>query len=165
MIESDVLEWKAPLSADQKRKRNVVVIFAILAGLVGWKFVSPLVGFIGCAAILIATAEIFLGVSYRLDPVSATSKCGMSVTAILWEDVKRVLPVSGGLRLSPLTKSSRLDEFRGVLLRFSDNEDAVWGTIRQFWHGDTGILDGGSDGAGEERSLGQSGVSNSEEKT
>lgn len=139
----DQLEWKIHLG-DANRKRRVIVIgFALTAGIVGTLlFQSVWLGLIGFVAILLSTSEMFLPLSYRLDARTARVKNGLSVTEIAWDDVKRVLPVSDGIKLSPLKNPSRLDAFRGVYLRYADNEDEVSGKIRQFWNGDTSLLDG-----------------------
>ncbi|MCH7905411.1 MAG: hypothetical protein IH944_12725 [Armatimonadetes bacterium] len=146
--DGDQLEWKICLGDADPKRRIVVLLFALAAGIVGTLLISFWLGLIGFAAILLSTSEMFLPLSYRLNARTARVKNGLSVTEIAWEDVKRVLPVSDGIKLSPLKNPSRLDAFRGVYLRFADNEDEVSGKIRQFWNGDTNVLGGRSERSG-----------------
>lgn len=46
-------------------------------------------------------------------------------TEIKWENVKRCYVDDLGVKLSPLDRASRIEAFRGVYLRFGDNQDAV----------------------------------------
>ncbi|MCH8979386.1 MAG: hypothetical protein IH945_09130 [Armatimonadetes bacterium] len=147
---ADSLEWTLRLDPETPRRRYTVLAIALMAGAAGLVlFDSPLLSIIAVAAIVLSAAELFFPVKYRLDAQGARATCGLSVTAVAWSDVKRVLPMRDGLRLSPLEKPSRLEEFRGVYLRFSDNEEEVSGKIRSFWHGDASTLDRGTDRAGD----------------
>ncbi|MCH8979782.1 MAG: hypothetical protein IH945_11155 [Armatimonadetes bacterium] len=153
----DSLEWTLRLDPDTPRRRYTVLAIALMAGLAGLLLFNPLLSLIAVAVVVLSAAELFFPVKYRLDENGARAKCGLSVTAVAWSDVKRILPMSDGIRLSPLEKPSRLDEFRGVYLRFSDNEEEVSGKIRTFWHGESSTLDRGTDRAGDGRPAGQAG--------
>jgi hypothetical protein len=151
------LEWRVRLGSAHPQKRLVVGAIALGAGFIGLQMGGPLLGLVGLLAVLVSTAELFLPLSYRLDAEGARVKCGISVTAISWPDVKRLVDMPDGVRLSPLPRPSRLDEFRGVYLRFANNAAEVSGKIRQFWNGDTGALDRGLDRAGDGTALGDAG--------
>ncbi len=153
----DSLEWTLRLDPETPRRRYTVLAIALLAGLAGLLLFNPLLSVIAIAVVVLSAAELFFPVKYCLDGKGARAKCGLSVTALDWADVRRVLPMPDGVRLSPLEKPSRLDEFRGVYLRFSDNEEEVSGKIRTFWHGDASTLDGGTDRAGDGGPAGQAG--------
>jgi hypothetical protein len=153
----DRMEWSVDLGAVRPERRYVVLAFAVAAGLIGLKIGGLLLCAIGFAVPLVSTLELFLPLKFRLDESGAHSKCGLGASSIQWSDVKRLLPMADGVRLSPLERPSRLDEFRGVYLRFRDNAEEVSGKIRQFWHGDTSALDRGADRAGDQRAVGQPG--------
>ena len=153
----DSLEWTFRLDPESPKRRIMVVTIALMAGLAGLMLNGPLLSLIGIVVVVLSAAELFFPVKYRLDGQGARAKCGLSVTALDWADVRRVLPMPDGVRLSPLEKPSRLDEFRGVYLRFSDNEEEVSGKIRSFWHGDASTMDGGTDGAGDGGAADQAG--------
>lgn len=130
------------MGQEQPAKRISCFAFALLAGLAGQVlFHNPIFGLIGFIAIIASTAEMFFPLKYRLDENSASVRLGISPTIIRWDEVKRLIPVPDGIRLSPLEKPSRMDNFRGVYLRFSGNEDAVLAKIRALWQSDEHCLD------------------------
>lgn len=107
----------------------LVAVGVLLAGVLLLR--EALLGVIGFAIILGSTAEYWLGTSYRVDSKGAGKRCGLSVSGIAWEDVKRVLVQADGVLLSPLPEGgSRMDVFRGVRLQFADNRDSVLQKIK-----------------------------------
>jgi hypothetical protein len=139
--DEEPLEWSVELGAVRPERRYIVLAVALGAAFIGLKLGGILLSAIGLLVVLLSTAELFLPLRYRIDADGARVRCGISVTAITWTDVKRLIPMRDGVRLSPLDRASRLDEFRGVYLRFGDIEGQVSGKIREFWHGDTSALD------------------------
>ena len=126
-----LLEWQVFLGEKLNKKRVPVLIFVFLAGVVGFLMVNWWGFFIGVGAVFVSTAELWLPIKYRLTQEEAIAKCGLSVSAIRWENVRRIIDVEDGIRLSPLEKTSRLEEFRGVYLRFSSNRDEVLAKIAE----------------------------------
>jgi hypothetical protein len=88
---------------------------------------------LGGVCVVATTAELWLPVRYRLDAEGAASKCGFNTSAIRWADVKRLVAINGGVRLSPLSAEGPLEAFRGVVLRFDNNEREVLGKIGELW--------------------------------
>jgi hypothetical protein len=86
---------------------------------------------IGFAAVVLATADFWMPLQYRLDEKGAALKCGFSTTAIEWANVKRVILGEEGVKLSPLEEESRLSPFRGLFLRFDGNREEVLDRIRE----------------------------------
>lgn len=124
---SDAFAWRIRLSDKEPAKRWGVAACAVLALVAGTLlFSGPLLGVVGFVIILAATAEFWLGVSYRTDAKGASARCGLSVTAMEWVEVKRAAITPDGVRLSPLATPSKLEPFRGMLLRFdSATRDSV----------------------------------------
>ncbi|HVT14238.1 MAG TPA: hypothetical protein VHE55_18390 [Fimbriimonadaceae bacterium] len=101
------------------------MLTAVLVLLIGAVVMhSVLLGLAGSAMILAATAEFWLGTVYKLDQEGASSRTGLSYSRVLWKDVKRIVTTPIGIKLSPLEESTRLAPFRGIFLRFGD-EDRV----------------------------------------
>lgn len=129
--EEALLEWKVFLG-EQLQKKRVPVMFAIaIAGVAGFLMVSWWGFFIGVGLVFASTAELWMPIQYKISEHEASARCGLSVSAIRWENVKRLIDTPEGIRLSPLEKSSRMDEFRGVYLRFSGNRDEVLAKIAE----------------------------------
>jgi hypothetical protein len=122
----DKLVWTVRLWEKAPSKRYVVLAAALGAGAVGVLWLQqPIFGFIGIGAILGSTTEFWLPIRYVLDEKGASMRCGISVSAIEWSDVRRVLVTDEAVKLSPLESESKLSPFRGVTLRFGDRRDDV----------------------------------------
>lgn len=130
-VEGLPLLWTVDLGKDNP-KRYAVLVAACVAGLIGLNlFNSLLLGVVGFAAIVLGVSEVFFPLKYRIDEKGISVRCGISVTALEWASVKRIINLQDSLRVSPLEKPSRLDPFRGVLVRFSSNEEIVRGKIQE----------------------------------
>lgn len=125
------MEWQVQLGADESWKRLPVLVASLIAAGFGWYLIGVFGAFMGVAVVLASTAELWMPMRFKLTDVDASSRVGLSLTAIRWENVKRVLETDQGVTLSPLEKSSRLDAFRGVYLRFSGNRSEVLAKIAE----------------------------------
>jgi hypothetical protein len=136
------LSWTVRLSEDAPHKRWVVLAFALIAGVSGALLMGNLVfGLVGFAMIMASTAEVWLGVRYSLTPTGANRRCGISVSAIDWADVKRVVVEGSDVKLSTLDEDSRMDAFRGITLRTtSGNREPVIAFVRRQVGEDVRIL-------------------------
>jgi hypothetical protein len=66
-----------------------------------------------------------------VDQKGASRRCGLSLTSIDWEDVKRVVVQGADVLVSPLEEGGRMDAFRGVVLRTnSENRNVVIAAVK-----------------------------------
>jgi len=94
------------------------MLAALITVIIGTLFFHELLlGVIGALLVLGSTADFWQTTCYRLDAKVAQAKCGLSITEIEWNRVKRVILLGNSIRLSPLAETSRMETFRGVLLR------------------------------------------------
>ena len=127
------LSWQVRLWQHGKDRRLVILVFAMIAGSLGYLMLHAVVGIlIGFLAITGFTTDYWLPIQYRLDRNKATMRCGMSITSIEWGLVKHVVEDANGVKLSPLEDSKRLAPFRGVYLRFEGNRDEVMNAVEAF---------------------------------
>ncbi len=157
----ELLEYSFKAWERQPWRRSAALSGMLIAGASGLLLLHhPVFALLGALIVFVSTAELFLPVKYRLDKTEARQQVGFSVTAIKWTDVKRIVRVDDGVRLSPFDAPNRLDAFRGVFLRYASNEDDVWSTIRVLWHDNAVTVgresesgpesgDGGESGAGD----------------
>jgi len=139
------LAWSIRPYEQAPEKRWVILAVAVLAMIFGTTvFRQPLLGIFGFVIILGATVEFWLGSSYKLDAKGATSRTGISISAIEWANVKRIVVAKTGVKLSPLTdETSRLNAFRGVLLKVNDaNREQVLDAVRKFGGSDVRFVEG-----------------------
>ena len=127
-----ILEWEVRLWHRDPAKRYAILAVACVAGAAGWLlFKHPLMAFVGFGAIFASTTDFWLPQRFKLDGNGASMRCGISVTSIQWDAVKRAISSEAGVQLSPLRKEGRMDAFRGVFLRFANNKEEVLSEIRR----------------------------------
>jgi hypothetical protein len=141
------IAWRVRLSDSDPGKLWVLLLVVVGAFVVGVFVVRrPLLGILGSAMILAATAEFWLGSAYKLDEEGASSRTGLSPTRILWKDVKRALITPVGIKLSPLEESTRLAPFRGVFLRFGTQDRVrIEQAVRRLGGKDVRFVEGPAD--------------------
>lgn len=144
---TESISWRVRLSDNEPWKRWV--IFGVSGGvfLIGFlMFRRPLPGIVGSVMILAATAEFWLGTLYKLDQEGASSRTGLSLTRILWTEVKRAVVTDVGIKLSPLDESTRLAPFRGVFLRFGrEDRVRIEAAVRSLGGNDVRFVEGTAD--------------------
>ena len=124
---AESLSWTVRLSDSAPHKKWVVLAAAVIAGVSGAVLLGQvLLGFLGFGIILASTAEYWLGVRYKVNETEAERRCGFSVSAIDWVDVKRVVVEGADILLSPLDEATRMDAFRGIVLKTTpENREQV----------------------------------------
>jgi len=135
--EATALTWRVHRLREEPRFVPVIA-GAYAAALTLWWLACPypLALLLHLGALTLALSEYLFPVTYRLTTCGAHADCGMSRLFIAWSDVKRATHGRDGVYLSPLARSSRLDGFRGVRLRYADgNDEAVRDTVRYLWRG------------------------------
>src|SRR5947209_6885403 len=106
---NDPFTWEVRLWERDPAKRYGILLAAAIAALIGYAlFKNVAFALIGFGVIILATAEYWLPQKCRFDRNGASVRCGISVTAIQWNDVKSSVLDDGGVRLSPLSKEGRL---------------------------------------------------------
>lgn len=120
------LTWKVQPWRSSPKKLMTIFAVAVLAGVTGAVFLRQFwLGAAGVAIVLGSTAEYWMGSRYKVNEKSAEARTGMSFYQMEWGEVRRVIVSQDNLRLSPLKEAGRLDPFRGVVLKFADNNREV----------------------------------------
>jgi len=130
--ESESIAWKVRLLDHHPLYAYAVFAVALVAGAVGWGVMrSPLLAGLGFAMILGSTVEYWYGAKFMLDGHKAQALVGASLSAMGWDQVKRVVVSRDSVRLSPLPSASNLETFRGVrLLTTAENREQVLSFIK-----------------------------------
>lgn len=134
--EETVKEWRVHRLRDNPQLVPLVALaYAVAFALWRLLFPHPLALFLPIFALTGALAEFLFPVTYKLTTKGAHKKCWTTQLFIAWDDVKRAGQGQDGVFLSPLSRPSRLDDFRGVRLRFGgENPDEICQTVRDLWH-------------------------------
>ncbi|MCC6158896.1 MAG: hypothetical protein IT350_12660 [Deltaproteobacteria bacterium] len=133
--ESDgpALEWRSWPAAE--RPRTWLVAAPVCAGAVGavWLLTRDVWWVAGAATLLaIGLREYLAPVRYRLDAKGATVTYWLWSRHLGWNRVRRVSLERTGVFLSPFAAPSRIENHRGMHLRYSGNRDAVAAAINRF---------------------------------
>lgn len=125
-VERPPLRWTIRLYEEAPGKRYAILAVALFAALLGWLlFHHALYALIGLFAILGSTTEFWAPIHCVMDEKGASLRCGISVSAIEWANVKRAIVFENSIKLSPLETDSKLSEFRGVTLRFGEYKNEI----------------------------------------
>lgn len=132
-----IAEWTVHLLRQDPRKLWGVLAGTLAASVLGWMTFGGWIGAVlGAVLVLSAVAEFLLPIRYRLTSQQATCSYGLARLGLPWSAVRRVIDAGDSVRLSPFRRPSRLDAFRGVLIRFgshgsSGDREAVMAIVRQ----------------------------------
>ena len=133
-LEEVILAWRVHRLRDEPQKIGLVALgYGIAFAFWRLAFPYPLGLFLPVVALTGAMAEYLFPVHYRLTNKSAYCSCGPAIKLeVAWSDIRRATRGKDGIYLSTLKIPSRLDSFRGIRLRFSqDNEQEVRETVKR----------------------------------
>lgn len=139
------ISWSVRPYEKAPAKRYVIFAIALVAMAFGvFIYGQPLLGIVGFAIILGSTVDFWVGSSYKVDASGATSRTGLSISSIQWQDVRRVVVGAEEIKVSPLEDGgSRMDAFRGVVLKLNtDNRAQVIDAVKQFGGENVRFLEG-----------------------
>jgi len=123
---SDALQWRSwPICDDAPKSLLLVaVVLGVCVG-VGVSFGGAGYGLVAALILSVGLSRYFLATHYALDESGVSARFLGQTQRKAWTDVRRVLVHREGVHLSPFPEPSRLDSFRGLLLRFAANADEV----------------------------------------
>ncbi|MDM7916031.1 MAG: hypothetical protein QUU85_12315, partial [Candidatus Eisenbacteria bacterium] len=128
-----VLDWTIHPFAE-RRRRGIAVLAAILAFSVGASFYSGHVywGLFSFAVLFLSLESFYFPTRFVLEDAKLTVIRRFSKSEREWGAFRRCLLDGNGLTLSPFSKSSWLEEYRAIRLRFGPRErDEVVRFVRE----------------------------------
>ena len=115
-----VLEWRIHLLRREPDRLPTLLLALCLAVACVWLMFGHALPALAAALLLIgATSEYLLPVTYRITTEGVAAAAPTAHFALRWRETKRCLQMPNGVLLTPLAAPSRLDAFRGVLLRYA----------------------------------------------
>ncbi len=122
-----------PLRRDWRVSAGVIaLLFLVWWGVWLWTKSWPLT-FLSVVVMLVSLSSFLFPVTFTLDQESITMKSAFSTKRRKWEEFKSFWVDNHGVLLSPFERRSRLESFRGLYIRFSDNKDEVVEFIQRRW--------------------------------
>jgi hypothetical protein len=114
------LSWRIHLVRSEPERLFAVVFCCIAAAAFVWALSHGILPTLIAVALLIgATQDYLFPISYRITADAVYASGPTSRFELRWEDVRRCITSPQGVLLTPLAAPSRLDNFRGVVLRFA----------------------------------------------
>lgn len=130
------MQWHVHLARRDPRRALGVVLFIIASAAVAYAvWHHPLAALITAVLVGSSVAEFLVPIHYRITCDGISCRNFLSVRYLKWADVRRCYRDARGVKLSPLSKRSRLEAFRGIYVWLGDQPDAVLETIRHYLHG------------------------------
>ncbi len=122
----DHLEWIShPATANSKRTAWVIAFLLIVFLAVYLTTKSELLTIVAVFIMVGSLSSFFMPTKYRMDSKGIYIKTPGGKRNYNWGRFRSFYPDKNGVLLSPFKKPSRLENFRGVYIRFTDNRDEV----------------------------------------
>jgi len=127
-----LLEWSA-WPAREKPLFTLGLVLFLLAIWVAVGYIYREAVWVLLAVILLlgAVAPFFVITRYRLDEEGVSMKRYVTTMKKRWEELRSYYPDKNGVLVSPFDRPSRLENFRGVYLRFGGNREKVLAVLEQ----------------------------------
>lgn len=112
-------------------KRNLIVTSAVSALIIALIIIvyymtySVWFAILGAAILIGSLASFYLPTRYRLDPDNIEIKTITQTRVMEWKKYRTWYPDKNGVLLSPFARPTRIENFRGLYIRFAGNRDEV----------------------------------------
>jgi hypothetical protein len=114
------LLWTVHLARRRPERLPTLAMVVLLGACCAWLlFRHPLPALAAMTLLLGSAIEYLLPVTYRIDNAGISARSALSCLELKWSEARRCLAEPSGLLVSPLPTASRLDRFRGILLRYA----------------------------------------------
>lgn len=132
-----IAEWSVLRSRQEPKKVGIFIAFviainALLLGFYRDIYIHHPVFVVLGNIILIGSISDFLFPSrFRLTTEGAECRNLLTKKKIPWQDVRNCYLCNDGIKLSPLTRQNRLENFRGFMLLFNNNKEEVINHVKR----------------------------------
>lgn len=129
----DTLHWKCHPSRRSLLKTALVLL--LLHGLMFftmWYTGSAFIGVVVMTAMVLSLGAYFFPTWYTLTDKGVLVKTLVTKFERPWTVYRSHWPDKNGVLLSPFPSASRLENFRGLFVRFENNREAVLAFVKRF---------------------------------
>jgi hypothetical protein len=125
------LEWTShPVKRRPLLSAVVTLFILLLAILVQTMTSSTLFGVLALVVLMASLTKFYFPTSYQLTDRHVTVKTTLQTLSKDWSIYRSCYPDKNGILLSPFPEPSRLENFRGLYIMFSDNKDEVTAFVK-----------------------------------
>ena len=126
------LEWTVhPLKANRKVSIGLIVFLIVLCTSIYFSFDSLTFLILSVIFLVGSLSSFFLPTTYLLQDDCIIVKTIFRRSSRQWNSFKRYSPDKNGVFLSPFLYPTRLENFRGLYVRFNNNKTEVIDFIKQ----------------------------------
>ena len=120
------MEWQV-WPARERPLLSIGLIVLLIVVWVGVEVIYREVIWVFLAVVLLlgTVAPFFVITRYRLDEEGVSVQRYFATTRKRWAELRSYYPDQNGVLVSPFSRPSRLENFRGLYLRFGGNREAV----------------------------------------
>jgi len=135
--EKVVAEWSVHRIRQEPRKMRIFVILLIAGNallLLIFREIYlnyPFFAVLGNLILIGSISDFLFPVKFRLTTEGAEYKNFIMKKRITWQDVRNCYLSEEGIKLSPLSRTSRLENFRGFVLLFNNNKEEVINHVKR----------------------------------
>jgi len=127
------ISWRSlPASRSMPRTVMVVVVLFVLFAFITWYTGSLFMGLVLTIVVALSLGSYFTPTRYTLTEEGIHVRTWVTKMHRPWNVYRSHWPDKNGVLLSPFPHPSRLENFRGVFIRFEGNRDAVLEFVRRF---------------------------------
>jgi len=125
MTKNSQLEWVSFPAIENLRKTIIATIFIIGLSTILYYLYEPIYGLLSFLFLGFSLIPYYTPTTYKL------KKDGIEVRKLFytirksWNDFRSFYPDNTGVLLSPFPLPTRLENFRGIYIRFKDNKEEV----------------------------------------
>ena len=130
VAERELLRWRSVPARRSTRTTVLVVLTIIGVPLVLAIWYGAFFGLLGLAILGGSLLSFFLPTDFILTDAAVERRYLGINQKRKWSEFRSFYPDKNGVLLSPFVRPSRLENFRGLYLRFEDNRDQVLAVVQ-----------------------------------
>jgi hypothetical protein len=121
-----MLDWTVhPVRRNMWRSALVTAFIILVAIVVYWSTASNAFTVLALVVLLLSLAKFYFPTRYRLSQAGVAVKTTTQTLTKTWSQFRSFYPDKNGVLLSPFTRPTRMENFRGLYLMCRDNKDEV----------------------------------------
>ena len=127
------IRWRVHLARRNPRRAAAVILAVVASAAAAYSlWLHPLAAAVVGILILSSVAEFLLPIHYCIGPDGVSCRSFWSARHLRWAEVKRCYRDAHGVKLSPLSRPSRLEAYRGIYLWLGDEGEVALAAIRRY---------------------------------
>jgi len=128
--DTELLSWRSVPARRSAKTTGLVVLIIIGVPVLLYVWYSPFFGLLGIVILGGSLLSFFLPTDYTLTEVAVLRRYLGIAQKRNWSEFRSFYPDKNGVLLSPFVRPSRLENFRGLYLRFERNREEVLAIVK-----------------------------------